>query len=93
MTRRRGLNLPDIPPTEFVPKPPGINARYGLWGMTIRTRGGETYYTDAMELDSLEINGTPLRWHGEGDGTGVFYGRAVSMFGMPVAVARAVPLS
>lgn len=93
MTRRRGLNLPDVPPTEFVPKPPDINSRPGLWGLTVRTIAGQTTYADGLTLDDLGIDGRPLHWHDEGDGTGVLYGRAFSVWGAPLAVARAVPLS
>lgn len=93
MSRRRGLNLPSLGDVDFVPRAPDLNSRPGIWGITTRTLVGETYYADGLTADDLVVGGAPLRWREEDNGTGVLYGRAYSEWGVPVAVARAVPLS
>ena len=88
----RGLDQPGIPMTEFEPRP--LTGVYGAaqYGVVIRDRLGGTYETEVFGPDDVQVQGRPLDWRRETNGTGVIYARAY-LFGVPVAIARAVPLS
>lgn len=89
----RGLDQPIIPIDEYVPRPPTITSRSAEWGVAVRTYLGEIYQADSVAPQDIVINGAPVSWHHETNGSGVAFGRATDPFGMTIALLRAVPLS
>jgi len=89
----RGLDLPSVPRTEYRPRPPHITDHSAEWGVSIRTWDGAEFQVDVLRPDQVKVDGRFLVWFNTGNGTGVRLGRARNEPGVPVAIARAVPLS
>jgi hypothetical protein len=67
--------------------------RSAEWGVSLRAWNGAQYQTDTVDPNDITVNGRPIVWHESANGTGVLLGRARDPSGVPIAVARAVPLS
>jgi hypothetical protein len=92
-TPQRGLDLPSIPRAEYAPRPPHITDYSAEWGVSIRTWDGAEFQVDVLRPDQVKVDGRFLVWHELDNGTGVRLGRARNEPGVPIAIARAVPLS
>jgi hypothetical protein len=89
---RRGVDLPAIPIDGFVPDPARLRCS-AEWGVSVMTADRRRYQAETSRPNLLWVDGLAIEWHSAGNGTGVHYGRAVTVYGASFAVARAVPLS